>query len=480
MPATIRNLAVSGDLVLISSNAGVNLYIGNNEAANGRFRKDIPDLEGFGTSFDYAAVVRRLEERAGRPMKYSEVSRYFTAKAWDFIEEHPLRFLELLLKKTALFFGPEEISHNNVLKWDRGFSRVLAWLPGDFSLLLSLAVVGCLLLVMDLRSRSAGESDRTPVGHEAASGTALILLLVSVYSASFLPFFVTALYRVPVTPFFLLFGAYGSFRIGTLIGRRKVLSSLAWIALAAALYGAMHLFLYESEPGKEARGLATWHFNQAVSLQHGGRIEEAVLEYREAVEAFPDYHEAHVQLAVLLGKQGRTGEAGNHFQEALRIRPDSAGAHLGYASLLANQGKIEEAVPHYRKAAALRPEDAEARFLLANALAMKGSLEDAEREYALVLSMRPEHAEARCNLGVVLARQERVDEAIAMYRSALRIRPSYAAALANLGMALESQGQIRDAIQCYRQALEIDPKDDPTRRRLADLLAKEQENARER
>jgi 4-amino-4-deoxy-L-arabinose transferase-like glycosyltransferase len=262
LPASIRNHAVAGELVLISSNAGVNLYIGNNDAANGRFMNDLPDLEGFGTSFDYTTVVRRLEEKMDRPLKYSEVSSYFTGKAWDFVKEHPLRFLELLLKKAALLFGPEEISHNNVVKWDRRFSRILKRIPGDFAFLLSLAVVGCMLLVMEWRGKRSSPSDQSLGNRETASPSILILLLVCAYSASFLPFFVTALYRVPLTPFLLLFGAYGSFRIGKLIPGRR---SLALAGLAAALYGAMHLFLHDSSAVDEARGMATWHFNQAVS-----------------------------------------------------------------------------------------------------------------------------------------------------------------------------------------------------------------------
>ena len=36
-PVTARNIAVEGDAVLISANAGLNLYIGNNDHARGSY-----------------------------------------------------------------------------------------------------------------------------------------------------------------------------------------------------------------------------------------------------------------------------------------------------------------------------------------------------------------------------------------------------------------------------------------------------------
>ena len=49
--------------MLISSNAGINLFIGNNSHADGLVSAAIPGLGRFGTCYDYPALVRNLERQ---------------------------------------------------------------------------------------------------------------------------------------------------------------------------------------------------------------------------------------------------------------------------------------------------------------------------------------------------------------------------------------------------------------------------------
>ncbi|GAF83637.1 unnamed protein product, partial [marine sediment metagenome] len=50
-PVTVRNYAVSGDFVLISSNGGINFFIGNNADATGQVADRIRGLGRFGNCF---------------------------------------------------------------------------------------------------------------------------------------------------------------------------------------------------------------------------------------------------------------------------------------------------------------------------------------------------------------------------------------------------------------------------------------------
>src|SRR5262245_15244870 len=98
-PATLRNYAVSGEWVPISSNGGINLYIGNNPRADG-IRAGIPDLEALAgihgwTCFDYPLVVDGLSREVGRPLGYGEASRVWASKARRWIFENPGRFASL-------------------------------------------------------------------------------------------------------------------------------------------------------------------------------------------------------------------------------------------------------------------------------------------------------------------------------------------------------------------------------------------------
>jgi hypothetical protein len=114
-PATIRNYWVARDLVLISSNFGINLFIGNNEYADGLFLSYIPGFGHFRTCYDYPGIVESLEAKLGRPLKYSEASAYFAGEGLRYVRDNPSRAARLTIKRAALFWTPDEIAHNTVI-----------------------------------------------------------------------------------------------------------------------------------------------------------------------------------------------------------------------------------------------------------------------------------------------------------------------------------------------------------------------------
>ena len=100
-PVTVRNYLVAEDLVFVSSNAGVNLFIGNHQGSHGRFVCFLPGLGKFGTCYDYPAIVWNLERKLDRSLKYSEVSAWFADQAFRFIREHPARFVALTFHRAV-------------------------------------------------------------------------------------------------------------------------------------------------------------------------------------------------------------------------------------------------------------------------------------------------------------------------------------------------------------------------------------------
>ena len=101
LPATIRNYAVGGDFVLISSNGGINLFIGNNEKANGLCSQELTGLGQFKTCYDYPAIVAEVEKTEGRKLKASEVSGFFSRKALDYMMHNPGTVAALTAKRPS-------------------------------------------------------------------------------------------------------------------------------------------------------------------------------------------------------------------------------------------------------------------------------------------------------------------------------------------------------------------------------------------
>lgn len=78
------------------------------------------------------------------------------------------------------------------------------------------------------------------------------------------------------------------------------------------------------------------HYNMGRIYYTTERIEPAVIEYKKAIELYPDYMQAHYSLAQAKMKQGDKKGAAKHFREVVRIAPDAEMAHLSreYLNLL--------------------------------------------------------------------------------------------------------------------------------------------------
>jgi protein O-mannosyl-transferase len=148
------------------------------------------------------------------------------------------------------------------------------------------------------------------------------------------------------------------------------------------------------------------HNNLGTALLQTGRVDEAIIQYREALQIKPDYAEAHYNLGIALRQMGKPDEAIAQYREALQIEPDYAEAHNNLGNTLVHQGKMDEAITQFQE----------------------------------VLRINPGSAEAHNNLGNILLQQGRTDEAIAHYREALQIKPDSADARNNLGIALRQKG----------------------------------------
>ncbi len=185
LPAMIHNLVVSHAFVPVTSNAGVNFYVGNGARANGTFVpiRDV-DLIDDVTTRDY------VERITGRAMSPSEVSHFWMDRALEDIGKNPRRTLELFGIKTALFFNGYEvpqIESFDVEKTEQPWLRVL------FVRLWPIMALGLFGMVMAAR---------------AWRGRALLYGYILVYAFSIIVFFVTGRYRCQTAPILCLFAGY--------------------------------------------------------------------------------------------------------------------------------------------------------------------------------------------------------------------------------------------------------------------------------
>lgn len=198
-----------------------------------------------------------------------------------------------------------------------------------------------------------------------------------------------------------------------------------------------------------------------------GRLElqEAVM--RRRLEKYPADFTAKYNLASLLQSRGKLDEAIVQYKDALKADPNSATAHnsLGGA-LLASEQPIS-GIAQFREALRLDPAYANARYNLARALAEEGDLDSAAAEYRVFLTQQPDDASAQADLGAVYVRQRRYREAVPAFREAARLQPGDADTWSNLGTVLAITGDLPGAIGAFERALEINPNAETARRNLS-------------
>ena len=95
-------------------------------------------------------------------------------------------------------------------------------------------------------------------------------------------------------------------------------------------------------------------------MKDQGKLDEAIVRYRRALELKPDFAEAHNSLAVALKDQGKPDEPIAGDRRDLEPKRDDTEQHYNLGNALCQQGKTDEAVACYRRTLALKPDYAEA------------------------------------------------------------------------------------------------------------------------
>ena len=447
-PVAYRNWAVGGDSVLISHNAGINFYIGNNA--------DYEQTTRIRPGRDWVELVEMPERRAGIEQP-SAKSRYFFAQSWQYITSEPLDFLGLLAYKGYLFLRGDEIPRNRDLYFARNDSSLLSillWKKGlafPFGLIVPLALLGLFVFL---------RSPEPPEGR-------LLVLFVVCYALSVVLFFVTARYRLPAVPVLLLFAAYGVRFLWHRTSVSSVESSKPWPAFVAV--AALLIFCNVATGAMDREGNAHEHYYLGYAYEQRDMPAHAARHYRRAIDRDPTFAEPLLALAALHGEAERYGKAIDLYRRYLKTQPHDADVRflLGHTALLAR--RYDEAAAAYDEVAAARPNWAAAHGGLGYALLMADQPQRAARAYSRTLELNPDSTLVRYQLARLYAAQGQNRAAIAEFEQLVQREPhvsEYPTRLADLliqleqgtGMALGQTARLAEAEKLLRRAIALGSK----------------------
>ncbi len=365
-PQTVHQTRATGHLQVMTLNGGMNLFIGNNPQAQGIFSAPAElDLH------EDVTGTRSASQLAGREMSTEEASRFWTARAFEFVRSQPGRAAVLLLKKAALFFSPDEIpqiADVQLLARDAMPLRV-AWLRLGW--ILPLALLGA---ASRLRRQRAA-----------------ILPLVLVIAVGWLQttvFFATGRYRLPITAAFLALAGAGLVDLWTHARRRRW-----WIVLLTVAAIALYPLIPPGYPRLKARYFDAYQLGKRQAAE--GNYEHALVQYERAIAIWPEGGEAWHDRGVAFLRLDRLEDAADAFTQALRRMPRSAVTWYALGAARHQQGRHELAAEALGRAVALSPYNPRYRIDLGRALAAGGRVAEAAQAWREVLRQDPTQQEAQ-------------------------------------------------------------------------------------
>jgi len=189
---------------------------------------------------------------------------------------------------------------------------------------------------------------------------------------------------------------------------------------------------------------------------------------------------AHVTLGMIHEETGLHDEAVKEFRLALELDPADISAYRKLADAYIAQGRFLLAELTYQKAIELNPHNCVSYGYLGAFYRDQGRYEDAAAQFHRAVQVNPMYAKGFGSLGGVYFLLGRRQDAEQMYLRSLEIRPSWQA-YSNLASCYFYQERYEDAASVYEKALEKDSTDYRIWANLAAAyywIADEQESSR--
>ena len=337
-PVTLHNYLADGDLVLIASNGGVNFYIGNNPQSDG-ITAAVPGTRAdrWGGHEDQVRMAREgLNDPAATPR---EISDYWYDRAWLEILSDPVGAVRHTAYKAFILINAHEVSNNRVIEFVTRHSSIYSWATLRFWLILPLAFAGLVI----------GGGQRQP--------KSLLVIFVVVYSATLIPFFINARFRLPLAAVFTIFAASAVVAWYRWIRERSFERKMV-VSVVAALLMVVLIRPFPALRVTDAQAF----FNEAEACRAQGDFAAATNWYQAALDEYPGYCDAAFNLAQV---HARVFPDPKKVVAVLEPVLESCAEDIGIRRLvglsLCTLGRGDEGVEHLRFVADRSPGSEEAR-----------------------------------------------------------------------------------------------------------------------
>lgn len=359
LPVTVRNYAVSKEFIPVTSNGGLNFYLGNNAKAVGVYY----NVDGLDLANDPDGRVF-LEMTSGRSFTSGEASSYWMDESKRFISEHPGDFLKLFGEKLLLFFHYKEIGQ---LGYNYHFIAknevpVFGYLL-TFMILFPLSMIGMVSI------RTEWKKYLLPLGFLAVQIFAVVL------------FFVTDRFRLSSIPFFIIFAGAGIewLIVQWNVQRKKELIIAGVTAVLAVSLTSVLNIRIDDEFSMEHEYIGLNYFN--VKL-----YEKALFEFRQALGQNETFHVRN-NIGNVYAAVGNIPAAMQEYRRAAELNPRQSISAFSMGTAYVRVQQFDTALVYFEQAKRLNPRFAPAYLNAGLAHWFKGNYPAAERNLEQYLAM---------------------------------------------------------------------------------------------
>jgi len=383
---TLRNYAVAGDWVVVSSQGGINFYIGNAPEADGTYWSPGSTAEGSPEALNRDYAARTAAPALGKGAGAGAVSRWWLGRGLDWLAAHPGAAARLYSRKLRLLTNDVEVGLNEDFYFAGEFVPAHRAPWPWFGFLFAFGVIG-----------AAVARPRLPTARWL--GAAFLVA----YAASVLAFFITARYRAPLTPLLAAFAGAGltAWYDAWRRGRRRAAAALTLVALTLGswavypvagvprnrlfgwYYGSYGNYFLDADDYARAAayferavaatpGAEDGYYLLSVAYYEGGETEVAVRTLERGVAACPRSPKLLYSLGTALLARGRAAEAIGPLETATDLDAANPARWTALAQAYRAQGDLAAAAAAAERAARLDPRDANAWLLVMDVALLAG------------------------------------------------------------------------------------------------------------
>lgn len=198
-----------------------------------------------------------------------------------------------------------------------------------------------------------------------------------------------------------------------------------------------------------------------------GKLREAVIDYRNAIQVDPGFGEARAKLAAAYEKLGDGSNALNEYVRAADLLPNDIALQLTAGSYLMAARRIDDALVRADAVLKVQPDNVEAHVLRGNALGGLDDLDRALAEMEEALRLDPSRGATYTQLGIVETARGRLAQAEAAFKRAVELAPKWVGGQLALANFYWAAGRLPQAEQALEAALSLEPRDEGANHAMA-------------